>query len=188
LYDYQTQDGSAVAFVYCDHTTRELQTTRNLIGTLLGQIIVQLPADDPIILDLQKRQENERPLDVQTILLFIERVIVSGRFTRVRFGADGLDELLPSNHGAFLDALFSFAKFPNVSFILFGRDNAGVWEQVKCSFSPPGEAYFKITGEMTVDDRRLFIRKRLEKDKEGKQFNEELQNFIFEHLAPSDST
>jgi hypothetical protein len=190
LYDRQCHGNSAVAFVYCDHDTRELQTTRNLMGALLGQLIVHFPAEHQIVRDLLVRQENDRPLDLHTVLSFLERIITTGLFSRIQLCADGLDELIPSHHRSFLNALASLHKFSTVSFLFFGRDNAGVWAQVKSSFhgTVAADTNYKIIGDMTVGDRRLFLRRRLEEDKEGRGFTDELRDLIFEHLAPSDST
>jgi hypothetical protein len=46
----------------------------------------------------------------------------------------------------------------------------------------------EITGALTVDDRQLFLKQRLAKNKDSMGFDEELQTLIVEKLAPLDST
>jgi hypothetical protein len=188
IYDYQAQHNSGLAFVYCDHADRDQQTARNLLASLLGQLIIQFPVNHPIVKDLLERHVNDRHPDLPTVISFLKQIAESYHFECIRFGADGLDELIPANQGEFLDSLASLCKLSTVSCLLFGRNNAGVRDQVDSSFDIVPRSHMIITGDLTRADRRLFLQHQVEKHKMGRHFDQEIRDIIFDNLAPSNST
>ena len=103
---------------------------------------------------------------------------------------DGLDELLPEHRSRFLDELATLSCIANIQFLFFARDNSGVQADVDRSFETSGSvpAHFKITGDMTLHDRRIFLQEMLRKHKNARTFNPALRDMILSKLAPSDST
>jgi hypothetical protein len=191
LHRLQLTDNSALAFVYCDHTIQGEQTPTNLIGSLLGQLTNRLSEDHPIVDELLQRQSSNKLLDLKSGLEYIRHICTTGSFTAIRLGADGLDELLKQHRSGFLHALAALSSIPDVHFLFFGRNHSGIQIEVDKYFqknTSTSVVYLELTGDLTVDDRRLFLQERLDKDKDGMMFDEDLRTFIFEKLAPSDST
>jgi hypothetical protein len=190
LFRLQTSDNSALAFVYCDHTIQGEQTPTNITGGLLAQLTNRLADDDPIIKELLQRHASNKLLDLNSGIDYIRRICMSGPFSTVRLGVDGLDELLPEHRSQFLDELATLSRIPNVQFLFFARDNSGIQADIDRSFGTYDSVpiHFKITGDMTLNDRQLFLEEALQKDKNARTFNPALRDMIVNKLAPSDST
>jgi hypothetical protein len=190
LHRLQIVDNSVLAFVYCDYTIQGEQTPVNLIGTLLGQLINRLPHGHPLINELLERRSSNILLDVASGVDYIRRICTLDLFSAVRLGADGLDELLPEHRSRFLRELARLSHITKVQLLFFGRDNAGIQDDVDSFFRPVGSVpvHFKITGEMTLLDRRLFLRETLQTHRNGRTFDHALQDLILDRLAPCDST
>jgi hypothetical protein len=189
LHRLQNTDNSALAFVYCDHTIQDIQTPTHLIGSLLGQLTNRLPENNPIVTELLMRETEEKDLDLASGIDYIRRIATSSSLSVIRLGADGLDELRKEYRSGFLHALSSLSRVPNVRFLCFGRDHSGIQSEVENFFQDlSSTTHLEITGALTVDDRQLFLEERLAKDKDGREFDEELRNLIIEKLAPLDST
>jgi hypothetical protein len=190
LHRLQTADKSALAFVYCDYTIPEEQTAVNLIGSLLGQLINQLPHDHPLVNELLERHSSNKLLDIASGVDYIRRICMLDSFSAVRLGADGLDELLPEHRSCFLDQMGTLSRISKVQFLFFGRDYAGIQGDVDSSFITVRNApvHFKIIGTMTVHDRQLFLLEKLRRHKNGRTFDQTLQNLILDTIASIDST
>jgi hypothetical protein len=188
LYDYQAKDNSGVAFVYCDHASRDQQTAQNILASFLSQLIIHFPSDNPIVKDLLECEANDELPDLLTIRSFLQRIAESHRFNCIRFGADGLDELIPANQAEFLDSLGPLCKLSSVSCLLFGRKNAGVQEQVESSFDTVPRLHFIITGDMTKADLGLFVRQQVGKHKTARNFDNNTRDIIFDNLVHSKLT
>jgi hypothetical protein len=190
LFRLQTADNSAVAFVYCDHTIQGEQTPTNLIGALLAQLTNRLADDDPVVKELLQRQASNKLVDLNSGIDYIHRVCVSGSLAAVRLGVDGLDELLPECRSRFLDELATLPHTANIQFLFFARDNSGIQADVDRSFETSDSlpVHFKIAGDMTLHDRRIFLEEVLQKHKNARTFSPALREMILDQLAPSDST
>jgi hypothetical protein len=190
LHRLQTADNSALAFVYCDHTIQGEQTPANLIASLLGQLTNRLPSDHPLIHELLEQQSSNKLLDLASGIDYVRRICTCKSFSAVRLGADGLDELLPQHRCYFLRELARLSHVAKVQFLFFGRDNSGIQDDVNSSFQAVGiiPVHFRITGEMTLLDRRLFLLETLQTHRNGRTFDHALQDLILDKLAPSDST
>ena len=71
LYRCQSKENSVLAFLYCNHVSREQQTASNLMGALLGQLIDRLSFRNPIVEDLIRCRSEGKPLDLNTIVDYI---------------------------------------------------------------------------------------------------------------------
>jgi hypothetical protein len=190
LHKLQTLDNSALAFVYCDHTIQGEQTATNLVGSLLAQLTNRLSGDHSVVKELLERQASNKLVDLASGTKYIRRICTSPSFSCTRIGTDGLDELLPEHRVHFLDEMASLSRVANIQFLFLARDHSGIQSDVDSSFGGESGAtmHFKISGEMTVHDRRLFLLEKLRKDKNGRTFDDALRDLLLDKLAPSDST
>jgi hypothetical protein len=189
LHRLQSTDGSALAFVYCDHTLQNDQTPTNLIGSLLSQLTNRLSEDHPVIKELLQRRSENKLLDLASGVDYIRRIGTSGSIRNIWIGADGLDELHKEHRSDFFHAWSSLLCIPNVCFLCFGRDHCGIQSEIEGCFQDfTSITHLEITGMLTVDDRQLFLKERLAKNKDSRGFDEQLRTLIVEKLAPLEST
>jgi hypothetical protein len=189
LHRLQYKDGSALAFIYCDHTVQNDQTPTNLIGSLLGQLTNRLSEDHPVVKELLQRRSDNKLLDLASGIDYIKHVCTSGQLRNVWIGADGLDELRKEHRSGLFHAWSSLLRIPNVRILCFGRDHCGIQSEIEsCSQDLSLITHLEITGALTVDDRQLFLKERLAMDKDSRGFDEELRTLIVEKLAPLEST
>jgi hypothetical protein len=190
LYRYQSEDDSALAFIYCDHTLRKEQTPTNLIGALLAQLTSRLTDKHPVVKELLEQQNSSKLLDVSSGIAYLYQICTSDSFSVVRFGVDGLDELLPECRSRLLDGLASISAVSKVQFLLFARDNSGIQADINGSFGRVNclPQHFTITGDRTLSDRRLFLQEKIQNHKNGKTFDSALHSHILNNLATPDST
>ena len=182
-------DDSALAFVYCDHTVQNEQTPTNLIGCLLAQLTNRLSEDHTVVKELLQRKSDNKLLDLSSGIDYIRRICTSGPLRNVWIGADGLDELRKEHRSGLFNAWSSLLHIPNVRLLCFGRDHWGIQSEVESCFQELSSiTHLEITGALTVDDRQLFLKERLAKDKDSRGFDEELRTLIIKNLAPLDST
>ena len=159
------------------------------MGALLGQLLNRITSDNSIVKELIQCQNEEKLLDLNTIVDYIRRISSSGQLAFIRLGADGLDELLPEHRTVFLKALGTLSMESNIRFLFFGRDNSGIQTEVGKSFGGP-ESFicYKIIGASTVDDRQLFLQDCLMRSKDWSLLDDSIKDMIFSHLAGPDST
>jgi hypothetical protein len=189
LYQRQSTDNSALAFVYCDHNAQKDQTPTNLIGCLLGQLTNRLSDDDPIIKELRQRKSDNKLVDFASGIRYIRRISTYNSLNIIRIGADGLDELLKEHRLKLLHELAALSSLHNIHFLFFGRNRSGIQGDIQSCFRDMASmTYLEITGDLTVDDRRLFLKERLGLYKASRGFEEELCTLIIEKLASLNST
>jgi hypothetical protein len=189
LHRLQFTHGSALAFIYCDHTVQNDQTPTNLIGCLLGQFTNHLSEDHPVVKELLQRRSDNKLLDLASGIDYIRRICTSDPLRNIWIGADGLDELRKEHRSGLFHAWSSLLRIPNVRILCFGRDHCGIQSEIESCFQDLSLiTHLEITGALTIDDRRLFLEERLTKDKDGRWFDEELRTLIIDKLAPLDST
>jgi hypothetical protein len=162
----------------------------NLIGSLLGQLINRLPPDHHLINELLERKSSNKLLDIASGIDYIRRICILDSVSATRLGVDGLDELLPEQRSIFLEKLATLCHISKVQFIFFGRDYTGIQDDIASYFGMVNNVvvHFKITGAMTVYDRRLFLQEKLHRHKNGRTFDQALRDLILDNLAPYDST
>jgi hypothetical protein len=189
LFRLQSEDNSALAFVYCDHVSREEQTATHLMGALLGQLISCISSDNTIAKELIEYRRNKRLLKLETSLDYIRRIASSGQFRFVRLGADGLDELLPEHRAVLLASLGSLTTISHIQLLYFGRDNSGIQTDVDNSLDGSNSFIcYTITPKSMEDDRQLFLQQCLDRSKDWRLLDDGLKNMIFSRLAGPDST
>src|SRR5437879_4357080 len=87
-------DGVAIAYVYCDFSTRNVQSVSTLLGSVLRQVVgalAEVPDEVRRAFEHAKRQTDGcRPLLCEILEMFIENV---RHLNRVFICIDALDEL-----------------------------------------------------------------------------------------------
>jgi hypothetical protein len=188
LYRGQDHENSALAFLYCDHVSREQQTPSSLMGALLGQLINRLSSDNPIIEELVRCRSEGKHLDLNTMVDYIRRISASQPATRIRLGADGLDELLKDHRITFLKSLGTLFTESNIHFLFFGRDHAGIQAELDHSFGTTSFTWYNITGESTTNDRLLFLQNCLDSSNNWSSLDHSMRKEIFSRLMGPEST
>jgi hypothetical protein len=158
------------------------------MGALLGQLINRLSSDNPIIEELVRCRSEGKHLDLNTMVDYIRRISASQPATRIRLGADGLDELLKDHRITFLKSLGTLFTESNIHFLFFGRDHAGIQAELGHSFGTTSFTWYNITGESTTDDRRLFLQNCLNGSNDWSLLDDRTKDMIFSHLAGPEST
>ena len=164
-----------VAGLYCDYLDRKEQTTSNMLGAMLKQLIGRgdIPED---IRDAFEKAEDHiggvRP-EVPELVDMLKTVI--GRRQRVVMCIDGLDEPLVAHRNGLLHSLQSIVReSPNVRLFITGRPY--ITGEIKKHF-PHVDA---ITVSPTKEDTEVFLEMKLDGDPEPDAMDEGLRSDIME--------
>ena len=172
---YGSERDTTVAGVYCDYLDRGEQTTSNILGAMLKQLI----GSGIILDDIRKAfEEAKRHFggvhpEVPELLKMLKTAI--GQRLRVVICIDGLDESLAAHRTGLLSALQAIVgELPNVRLFLTGRP----------FIRPEVERYFPsvdtILVSPTKEDTEEFLRKRLDGDPEPDAMDDHLRADIME--------
>jgi hypothetical protein len=162
-----------LAYVYCDYQDQSLQTTKNIIGTILKQLLRLLPRIPEEITEIWREIYNEnKPLTLEQA---IEALRVTCRsFNRTYICLDALDEC---QH---IDLLLkSLQQAPSVRLFSTGRKHV----------EPIVQRFFRhpqtILIEAQESDIRIFIKKKINEDREKDPeiMNEKLEQDIIENIS-----
>jgi hypothetical protein len=159
------------------------------MGAFLGQLVNCLSSEHTIVKELIECRLKKKLLDLKTSVDYVRRIVSTGRFTCVRLGADGLDELLPEHRTAFLASLGSLSALSNIRLLYFGRDNSGIQTDIGNSLDGPDSSINQaLTPENTADDRKLFLQQCLDRSRDWRILDDGLTDMIFSQLAGPEST
>jgi len=172
---YGRGQDTAVAGLYCDYPDKKEQTTSNMLGAMLKQLVGggNIPKD---IRDAFEKAKNHfggvRP-QVPELVNMLKRVIRQRQ--RVVICIDGLDESLPAHRAGLLTSLRAISQeMPNVWLFLAGRP----------FISGEVEKYFptahSIPVSPTKEDTKVFLRMKLDGDPEPDAMDESLRADIME--------
>ena len=172
---YGSQQDIAVAGLYCDYLDRKEQTTSNILGAMLKQLMGSgiIPDDMRRAFEDAKRHFGGVRPEVPELLTMLKTAI--GQQRRVVIYIDGLDESLAAHRTGLLRALQAIAhEFPNVRLFLTGRP----------FIRPEVERYFPsvdtILMSPTREDTEAFLRMKLDADPEPDAMDESLRADIME--------
>ena len=122
---YCSEQDITVAGLYCDYLDRKEQTTSNILGAMLKQLIGSGIIPDDInraFQDAKRHFGGVRP-EVPELLKMLKAAI--GQWRRVVICIDGLDESLAAHRAGLLSALQAIAQeMPNVRLFLTGRPSS----------------------------------------------------------------
>ena len=172
---YGSQEDITVAGLYCDYLDRKEQTTSNILGAMLKQLIGSGIIPDNIrgaFEDARRHFGGVRP-EIPELLKMLKTTIAQRQ--RVVICIDGLDEALAAHRTGLLTALQAIAQeFPNVRLFLTGRP----------FIRPEVERYFPnvdtIIVSPTREDTEAFLKMKLDGDPEPDAMNDHLRADIME--------
>ena len=172
---YGRRPDITVAGLYCDYLDRKEQTTSNMLGAMLKQLVGRGTVPEDIRMAFEDAKEHfggVRP-EVPELLKMLKMAIAQRR--RVVICIDGLDESLAAHRTRLLSALKAITQeFPNVRLFLTGRPFIG----------PEVERYFPnvdtILVSPTREDTEAFLRMKLDGDPEPDAMDDHLRADIME--------
>jgi len=164
-----------VAGLYCDYLDRKEQTTSNMLGAMLKQLVGRgnIPEDiRKAFEDAKDHFGGVRP-QVPQVVNMLKTAI--GQRQRVVICIDGLDESLPIHRAGLLKSLRAIAQeMPNVRLFLTGRP----------FISGEVEKHFpdvhSISVSPTKEDTKAFLKIKLGEDSEPEAMDENLRADIME--------
>ena len=172
---YGSEQDITVAGLYCDYLDRKEQTTSNILGAMIKQLIGSGIIPDNIrraFEDAKRHFGGVRP-EVPELLKMLKTTIE--QWQRVVICIDGLDESLAAHRTGLLSALQAITQeLPNVRLFLTGRP----------FIRPEVERYFPSVDTILVrptrEDTEAFLRMSLDGDPEPDAMNDYLRADIME--------
>ena len=172
---YGSEHDITVAGVYCDYLDRKEQTTSNILGAMLKQLIRSgdIPGDIRKVFEDAKRHFGGVGPEASELLKMLKMVIAQRQW--VVLCIDGLDESLAAHRTGLLRALQSIVQeLPNIRLFLTGRP----------FIRPEVEGYFPnlntILVSPTREDTEAFLKMKLDGDPEPDAMDEILRADIME--------
>ena len=172
---YGSQEDITVAGLYCDYLDRKEQTTSNILGAMIKQLIGSGIIPDKIrraFEDAKRHFGGVRP-EIPELLKMLKTTIEQRQ--RVVICIDGLDESLAVHRTGLLSALQAITQeLPNVRLFLTGRP----------FIRPEVERYFPSVDTIIVsptrEDTEAFLKMKLDGDPEPDAMNDHLRADIME--------
>ena len=168
-------DGIAVAYVYCDSTTRNMQSTSAVLGSVLRQVVGALegiPDEVQQGFKSAKRQTDGCGLLLPDILNMLTKFLLS--LKRAFICIDAFDEFPTKYRAQLWNSLQRVVReCPNTRLFLTGRP------QIRTELADylPEESYM-VAIEPTEEDIRRYIEERLKEDLDKSTIDEGLQEDI----------
>ena len=172
LFNGIDEDGVAVTYVYCDFTTRNMQSTSAVLGSVLRQVVgalEEIPDELQKAFERAKRQADGHGLRLPEILGMLTKFLLS--FKRAFICIDALDEFPPKHRAQLWNSLQRVVRAcPNTRLFLTGRLH--IRAEVN-SYLPGGAEMVAI--EPTSEDIRRYIEERLNGELDEITIDEELR-------------
>lgn len=87
---------SGLSYIYCDYKDPEQQSTENIVGAIIKQLLIQIPQiPDSVVSRCRDRMNAGKPLSLGDASELFS--IICAQFSRVYICLDALDELQESN-------------------------------------------------------------------------------------------
>ena len=170
LCDQARAEDVAVACLYCDYLSQQEQTTTNMMGAVLKQLLGrgEIPKDVRQAFQEGKKEVGGRRLLLADLMRMLRITIAS--LPQVFICIDALDEFLPKNLPELLESLSDIVReSPKTRIFLTGRPHVG--EAI--------QRYFTKVVAMPVspnqDDIRNYLEMRLDRDTEPGAMNNSLR-------------
>jgi len=172
---YGSGPDTGVAGLYCDYLDKKEQTTSNMLGAVLKQLVGGRNIPEDIRNAFEKARNHVGGVRPQAPeLVNMLKTVVEQR-QRVVICIDGLDESLPAYRTGLLTSLRAIVQeMPNVRLFLTGRP----------FISSEVEKYFPTVDTISVsptkEDTVIFLRMKLDGDLEPDAMDEGLRADIME--------
>ena len=165
----------AVAYVYCDFTTRNMQSTSAVLGSVLRQIVGALgkiPDEAQQAFERAKKQTDGCGLRLPEILDMLTKFLP--RLNRAFICIDALDEFPAKQRGQLWKSLQRVVReCPNTRLFLTGRPQ--IRAEVKEYLAEEAEM---VAIEPTEEDIKRYIEERLKEDLDKSMIDEQLREDI----------
>jgi len=172
---YRSGQGIMVAGLYCDYLERKKQTTSNMLGAMLKQLVARGDIPENIRKAFEGAKEHFGGVgpDVSELLEMLKMAI--SQLRRVFICIDGLDESLSEHQTGLLRALKTIVQeLPNIRLFLTGRP----------FIRNEAERYFRSLDTLSVSPKRedieLVLRIKLDEDTEPDAMDDGLKADIME--------
>ena len=172
---YGSEQDITVVGLYCDYLDRKEQTTSNILGAMLKQLIGSgnVPGDIRKAFEDAKRHFGGVGSETTELLKMLKVVIAQRKWVVICI--DGLDESFEAHRTSLLSALQVVVReMPNVRLFLTGRP----------FIRPEVERYFPTVDTILVsptrEDTEAFLRMKLDRDSEPDAMDESLREEIME--------
>jgi len=149
-----------VAAVYCDFLAQEEQSTTNMLGAILKQLImgVGIPEDIREAFQKAKKLFGGCSLPLISVVENLKRTIITS-YARVFICLDALDESPPKQRQELLESLREIVRFsPNARLFLTGRPS--IYDEIVRCFSK----VVRIPVCPTHADIQGYLEKRLDRE------------------------
>ena len=169
LCDQAREEDIAVAWLYCDFQTQQEQTTANMMGAILRQLVGrgEIPNDIRGAFQEAKKVGGRRPL-LADLIRMLKITIAS--LLRVFICIDALDECLPKYLPELLESLRDISReSPRTRIFLTGRPHAK--EAIQRYFAKA----VAISIRPNQGDIKNYLEMRLERDEEPDAMNNDLR-------------
>ena len=170
LYDQAMGEDIAVACLYCDYLAQQEQSTTNMMGAVLKQLLgkVGIPKDLRQAFQEGKKVAGGRRLLLPDLVRRSKIAIAS--LHQVFICIDALDEFLPKNLPALLEPLREIIQeCPRTRIFLTGRPH--VKENIQRYFTKA----VVIPINPSTDDIRNYLEMRLDRDGEPEAMDDDLR-------------
>ena len=165
-------DGVAVAYVYCDFTARNMQSTSAVLGSVLRQVVgalEEIPGELQKAFEQAKRQADGCGLRLPEILDMLTKFLQS--LKRAFICIDALDEFPLMQRAQLWNSLQRIVRgCPNTRLFLTGRPQ--IKTEVEDSCAKEAEM---VAIEPTLEDIRRYIEERLNEDLDKSTIDEYLR-------------
>jgi len=178
LCDQARREDIAIACLYCDFLAQKEQTTTNMIGAILKQLVSreEIPRDVRQAFQDGKREVGGRRLLLRDLVQMLK--IATASLHQVFICVDALDEYLPKELPELLQSLRDIVReSPRTRIFLTGRPHVE-------------EAILKYFAKAVVipicpnpDDIRNYLEMRLDKDDEPEAMNHALRTDIVKTIS-----
>jgi len=169
------RDGVAVAYVYCDFTTCNMQSASTVMGSVLRQVVgalARIPDEVQKAFERAKKQADGCGLRLPEILDMLTKFLPT--LERAFICIDALDEFPVKQRAELFDSLQCVVRgCPNTRLFLTGRPQ--IRTEVEDYF--PQEADM-VAVEPTLEDIGRYIEKRLKEDPDRSTMDEGLREDI----------
>jgi len=172
---YDSGQDTTVIGVYCDYLDRKEQTTSNMLGAMLKQLVGRRNISEGIQRAFEDAEGHFGGVRPQVTELVYMLKVEIGKRQRVIICVDGLDESLQAHRNGLLTSLREICEeLPNVRLFLTGRPF--IHSEVEKCF-PTMDT---ISVSPTKGDTETFLKMKLDGDPEPEAMNESLRADIME--------
>ncbi|RPA91655.1 ankyrin [Choiromyces venosus 120613-1] len=166
-----------VTALYCDYLDKKEQTTSNIIGAILKQVVGDgnIPEDMRKAFEVGKRHLGGVGPRTSELLKMLKAVLAQRQ--RVVICVDGLDESLPDHRTGLLKALREIIQeLPNIQLFLTARPF--ILDEIKRYFTHMDT----ISVTPSKDDVKILLKTKLEEDPEPDAMDDHLRAQIMETI------